>query len=234
MNVVSIMAHQDDEMVCLGTMLRCQQRGDRLHFITLTDGSGGFGGKPISREKAAGIRQVEMNELAASLDAEYINIGEQDGFLYDTPAVRKKLMEAIRKTKADLIFTGFRDDYNQDHVTTNALVKHCAMIASVDVQPTESAPLAGHPAVFEGHPHGHFPFQPTHYVDISEVIEKKAKALSCHVSQEKSMFDALGTGLREMAEVTSRYRGYEVGVTHAEAFMPMQARGSLKAFRILP
>ena len=42
MNVVSIMAHADDEMRCLGTMLRCAERGDRLAFITLTDGSHGY------------------------------------------------------------------------------------------------------------------------------------------------------------------------------------------------
>ena len=30
MNVVSIMAHQDDEMHCLGTMLKARARGDRL------------------------------------------------------------------------------------------------------------------------------------------------------------------------------------------------------------
>jgi len=36
MNVVSIMAHQDDEMRCLGTLLKCRARGDRLHFVTIT------------------------------------------------------------------------------------------------------------------------------------------------------------------------------------------------------
>ncbi len=37
MNVVSIMAHQDDEMRCLGAMLKCREWGDSLHFISLTD-----------------------------------------------------------------------------------------------------------------------------------------------------------------------------------------------------
>src|SRR5208283_3980972 len=46
MNVLSVMAHQDDELVCLGTMLKMRDRGDRLHFICLTDGSLGISGKP--------------------------------------------------------------------------------------------------------------------------------------------------------------------------------------------
>jgi len=64
MNVVSIMAHQDDEMRCLGTMLKCRARGDQLHFITLTDGSGGFVGRSqLTRKEAAGIRHAEMTAL---------------------------------------------------------------------------------------------------------------------------------------------------------------------------
>ncbi len=234
MNVVSIMAHQDDEMICLGTMLRCRDRGDNLFFITLTDGSGGFVGQQLEREEAARIRQEEMDSLAMSIDSTYINIAEHDGFLYDTPEVRRSLIEAIRQTRADLIFTGFRDDYNQDHVTTNSLVRHCAMLASIDVQPTQTPPLESHPAIFEGHPHGDFPFFPSHYVDISNVVEQKATALSNHASQERALQEALGTGLGEMAKITSRYRGYEVGVEHAEAFVPMQARGAVKAFNVLP
>ena len=53
MNVVSIMAHQDDEMRCLGTMLKCRARGDRLWFITLTDGAKGFVQQLIALKKTA-------------------------------------------------------------------------------------------------------------------------------------------------------------------------------------
>src|SRR4051812_31044641 len=67
MNFVSIMAHQDDEMRCLGTMLKCRARGDRLAFVTLTDGSGGFVHQPdIARTDAARIRHEEMSVLAES------------------------------------------------------------------------------------------------------------------------------------------------------------------------
>ena len=116
MNVVAIMAHQDDEMRCLGTMLKCRARGDRLHFVTLTDGSGGFVQRPdISRSEGARIRHMEMTALAAAVGATYHNLGEQDEFLYDTPAVRLAVVDAIRATEADLIFTHYSEDYNLDH-----------------------------------------------------------------------------------------------------------------------
>ena len=66
MNVVSIMAHQDDEMRCLGTMLKCQARGDRLFFITLTDGSGGFVQTPSLSRKPAAATSTDSITIPAS------------------------------------------------------------------------------------------------------------------------------------------------------------------------
>lgn len=67
MNIVSVMAHQDDELMCLGTMLKMQERGDKLHFICVTDGSGGMVQWPdMSRAEAAAIRDQEMRDLAGS------------------------------------------------------------------------------------------------------------------------------------------------------------------------
>ncbi len=122
MNIVSIMAHQDDEMQCLGTLLKCRARGDRLFFVTLTDGAKGFVQQPdIDATEAARIRHAEMSDLARQLDAGYISLREPDEFLYDTPEIRMKLIEAIRQTEAGLIFTHYHEDYNLDHVTTSSL-----------------------------------------------------------------------------------------------------------------
>lgn len=235
MNVVSIMAHQDDEMRCLGTMLKCRHRGDKLTFVTLTDGSKGFVQQPtISREEAARIRQAEMGALAAATSAEYLNLGEPDEFLYDTPEVRMKLIEAIRETRADLIFTQYEQDYNLDHVTTNSLVRHCAMQSPLPVLPTQSTPLAAHSAIFMIEPHGPIEFTPTHYVDITDFERKKAGLLSRHASQEEAMKVTLGTGVGEMCAIKSRYRGDLAGCEHAEAFAPMQQRLAIKPYSVLP
>jgi len=235
MNVVSIMAHQDDEMRCLGTMLKCRARGDALFFVTLTDGSKGFVQNPsIERAEAARIRDTEMRALAAEVDAQYINIGELDEFLYDTPDVRMKLIEAIRSTGADLIFTHYHEDYNLDHVTVNALVRHCAMQSCLPVLPTASPPLAAHPAIFMVEPHGPIHFLPSHYVDISEQQDAKVRLLRMHESQEVAMQQGVGSGLGELSTRLQAFRGEQVGCAFAEAFVPMQARGALKPFNVLP
>ena len=147
MNVVSIMAHQDDEMRCLGTMLKCRERGDRLWFVTLTDGTRGFVQNPgISREEGGRIRHEEMTAVAKGAGGEYINLRELDSGLFDSHEVRMKLIEAIRATQADVIFTHADEDYQIDHTTVHTLVRHCVMHSTLPVLPTKNAPTAA-PAI---------------------------------------------------------------------------------------
>lgn len=235
MNVVSIMAHADDEMRCLGTMLKCAARGDALAFVTVTDGSHGYVQDPSRpRAEVAAIRKAEMDAVAAAVGGTHVCLGEEDEFLYDTPDVRMRLIEAIRATRAELIITHFGEDYNLDHVTVSALVRHCAMQSCLPVLATASPPLPAHPAVFLIDPHGPFAFAPSHYVDITAQQARKAEVLALHTSQEEAMRLALGYGLGEMSARISAIRGEQAGCAYAEAFVPMPARGAVKPYSVLP
>lgn len=235
MNVLSVMAHADDEMRCLGTLLKCRARGDRLFFITLTDGSKGFVQNPaISRAEAAAIRDHEMNALVAEVGGIYLNLQEPDEFLYDTSEVRLNLIEAIRQTQAELVFTHFCEDYNLDHTTTNSLVRHCVMQACLPVLPTQSLPLPASPAVFQCEPFGAFHFPASHYVDISAYQAEKVRLLMNHASQETAMQMGIGSGFAELCGRLAAARGEQVGCQYAEAFIPMPGRGTLKPYPVLP
>lgn len=235
MNVVSLMAHQDDEMQCLGTLLKCRARGDQIHLITVTDGAKGFVQQPdIDPAEAAGIRHAEMSAVARRLEARYLNLREPDEFLYDTPDVRIKLIEAIRQTRADLILTHYHEDYNLDHTTVASLVRHCAMQACLPVLPTASAPLAVHPAVFMACPHGPVVFPATHFVDISAFEDDKIAILGLHHSQEEAMQQAVGAGFDQLCRRLDGYWGQQVGCAYAEGFVPMRGRGAIKPYAVLP
>jgi LmbE family N-acetylglucosaminyl deacetylase len=235
MNVVSIMAHADDEMRCLGTLLKCRDRGDRLHFITVTDGSKGFVQQPdMPRDKAAAIRYREMSRLAAKVDATCLTLGEPDEFLMDTPDVRVRLIEAIRKTRAELVFTHYHEDYNADHVTVHGLVRHCAMQACLPVIPTRSKPLKAHPAIFCVEPHGTFVFPASHFVDITRYEARKIQLLGSHRSQEEAMQRAVQAGFDRLCHDPDAYWGQKVGCRFAECFVPMASRGAIKPFPVLP
>jgi LmbE family N-acetylglucosaminyl deacetylase len=234
-NVVSVMAHQDDELVCLGTMLRMGRRGDALHFICVTDGSGGMVHVPsMTRDEAAATRDREMRRLADRVGASYTCLGERDEYLYDTGAVRDRLIAALRAAQADVIFTHFSPDYNVDHMTVNLLVRQCGLQAPLPIIPSEAPPLAAPPAVFLVEPSGGFEFEPVRYVDISDVIDAKGELALCHESQDQALRAALGKGIVEWMLESSAYRGSQAGVAHAEAFRPMLSRGLVKPYAILP
>lgn len=235
MNVVSVMAHQDDELMCLGTMLKMRARGDRLHFICVTDGSGGMAQAPaMPRAEAAAIRDREMRALAKKVGASYRCLNEEDEYLYDTPDVRRRLIDAIRACRADVVFTHFDPDYNQDHIAVNHLVRHCCMHCPMPMIRTKAPPLKATPAVFLIEPSSGFEFQPTHYVDITALIQAKRALCRCHKSQDEAFRAALKKGLDDWICETSLYRGSQVGVPHAEGFRPMFSRGLIKAKPILP
>ncbi|MBL9216732.1 MAG: PIG-L family deacetylase [Opitutaceae bacterium] len=235
MNVVSILAHQDDEFCCLGTMLKCRDRGDRLFFITTTDGSNGMVHRPgMGRKEAAAIRDREMSAVAAAAGGEYINLGIEDEFLFDTRENRLLLIEAIRRTRADLIFTHYPTDYNQDHITTHDLVRQCAMNAALPIVPTQSPPLAKHPAIFLVPPTGTVAFPASYFVDVTQYEDRKVEYLKLHLSQEESLQQALGAGFDKFCRIPDAYWGLQSECEYAEAFIPMEARGAVKPYPVLP
>lgn len=237
MNVVSVMAHQDDELMCLGTMLKLQAAGHKLSFICITDGSKGMVQAPdMPRKEAALIRQQEMSSLAESINAEYICLGEEDEFLYDNSQLRIRLIDALRRVKADVIFTHFEKDYNLDHMTVNSLTRQCAMQAPFPMIKTEHSPTAQTAAVFMVEPSGGFEFEPTHFVDIGDVIDKKMLLAKKHKSQDEAFLAAFGegNGLDNWVMKAAEKRGYQCSVPFAEGFRPMLARGLVKPYAILP
>ncbi len=237
MNVVSVMAHQDDELMCLGTMLKMKKMGYDLHFICLTDGCMGMVQQPeMLREEASVIRHEEMSALCAKIKAQYICLGAKDEFLFDGEEIRLALINALRKTKADVIFTHFTSDYNLDHSTTSSLVKQCAMHMPLPMIKTQESPTSGTPAVFMIEPFSGFEFEATHWVDVGDVILEKMSLSECHKSQNDAFIAAFGEGkgIDGWVRTTASKRGEQCGVEYAEAFRPMLSRGLVKPFSILP
>ncbi len=223
--------------MCLGTMLRLQQAGASLHFICVTDGSGGMVQAPeMTREEAAAVRDREMRDLASRVDASYVCLGEEDEYLYDSKDLRLRLIDALRACRADVVFTHHAPDYNLDHTTVNGLVRQCAMHLPFRQTHTPSPALETTPAVFLIEPMGSFEFEPTHFVDITSCIDRKRELALCHRSQDEAFRAAFGDdfGIDAWITRTSGNRGDQVGVPHAEAFRPMLSRGLVKPYSILP
>lgn len=236
MNVTFVGAHQDDEMFCLGTLLKYHRRGDALSFICTTNGDKGLSDRPdVAHAETAGIRDREMLQVCDRLDARYQCLGEPDEALYDTWDLRVRLIDALRGMKPDLVFTHFAKDYNLDHVTTSNLVFQCAMLSPIASIQTEHAPLAKCPPLFYVDPGPGYEFEATHFVDIpADLVDEMMVLMAMHQSQQDLMQRVAKTSYCEIIRNNLARTGERVGVPFAEAFRPCLASRRTPLANMLP
>ena len=88
-----------------------------------------------------------------------------------------------------MIITHNADDYMPDHTDTSRLATTGSFCSGLSHRPRQYEPFSRFIPVFFMDTLAGVNFQPTHYVDITEQIDTKIKALECHESQLKWMFE---------------------------------------------
>jgi N-acetylglucosamine malate deacetylase 1 len=237
MNVACVIAHQDDEMGCLGTLLRLRdERRAQLALIVLTNGDKGMSWSPeVELAEAARIRDREMRAVAAALGASYRCLDQPDGFLHDGPDLRLALIEALRAAEVELLFTHWLEDYNADHVATARVTCHAALLAEIASVRTDSPPLRHAPAIFHMDPGPGYGVEMTHFVALTtEQAEEKARLTRLHKSQMEVMRELRGRDYAELALEHARGTGARAMVPYAEAFRPCLMERRIPLAAMLP
>jgi LmbE family N-acetylglucosaminyl deacetylase len=253
MNIVSIGAHQDDiELSCLGTLIKYHLRGDvTITNVTVSNGDKGAQYDPsIPYEQVAAMRMAEARAVAEALGGRYICMGQSDEYIRDTDEARNQLTDILREARADIVFAPPPVDYNTDHMITSQLAFHACLLAPVRTIPgltssqscglaqgtgfTDHEPLPQAPALFYMDSIAGLEWQPTHYVDISAVFERKCELLRLHKSQMRNMEKFGGWDLVKYSQIVNAFRGLQCGVDYAEAFKPALAWPRLRAGNVLP
>jgi LmbE family N-acetylglucosaminyl deacetylase/CheY-like chemotaxis protein len=159
--VLAIGAHPDDvEIGCGGTLLRHAQAGDRTTILTLTGGE--HGGD-------AGARADESRAAAELLGASLVHLQLPDTVLSEGPDTISAIEAVIEDVGPTIVYTHTLRDNHQDHRATN----RATMIAARRVPN-----LLCYQA-----PSTVIDFTPTHFVDVTEFIEAKLRALRAFASQ---------------------------------------------------
>jgi LmbE family N-acetylglucosaminyl deacetylase len=97
LSVVSVGAHQDDELGCLGTLIRYREQGGRITTVSISNGDkGGQHGPGIPHSAVARTRIDEATRMAAELGGKYFCLGVEDGFVFDSRELRLALTEVLR------------------------------------------------------------------------------------------------------------------------------------------
>jgi LmbE family N-acetylglucosaminyl deacetylase len=203
LKVVCVGAHPDDpESGCGGTLAMYAAQGHHVTIVYLTRGERGIAGKTDA--EAAAIRTTEAETACGIIGAKPVFAGQIDG---STEVTRERVnaMAAILNTEApDVVFTHWPIDTHMDHevaslLTIRAYVATSRRFPIFFFEVDAGAQTMG--------------FAPAHYVDVTNVREKKKAALFAHKSQDGERI------YREHHEVMENWRGREARVTAAEAFV---------------
>ncbi len=186
--VVVIHAHPDDtEAFCSGTLALLKQKGYRIVIATMT--AGGMGGIGMNEKKTMQVRKVEARKAAEVLDADYVCLGQRDGYVFDNVKTRVAITDLVRRSKAGIVMTHLPFDYHADHRATCAMVEAAVMLATLPNVPCKTPALDVTPLLYHTAPLGFSdPIgsptpKPHFFVDISSVMPTKMEMLSHHQSQ---------------------------------------------------
>lgn len=235
MRILAIGCHPDDlEIACFGTLAKYVKLGHEVSVCHIA--SGNMGHVEIMPEELAKIRAGEAAAAAKVIGAEHYTIGVSDIHVTaeDNDTIYA-LGRIIRKTRPELIITHFEQDYMNDHVQTYLAAFRASFGASIPHFPcADAGPTVPVGPIYHMDTVAGVGFIPTEYVDITEEIDLKLEALSCHKSQLDWMRDHDGIDFLDFVRTCSRVRGFQSGTKYAEGFRPNLNYLRLTAKRLLP
>lgn len=226
--VMCVNAHPDDqEFTCGGTLAKWARGGTEVITVVITSGNSGSNERTeatMTKTKLAEIREVEQRNASAVLGVqETVFLGYGDGTLQPTIDLRRDLTRLIRKFKPDAVICGDPTA----RFFGNSYMNHPDHRAAGDATCDAVFPSAGTRFIFpellaEGlEPHEvsrvflHGSEKNDVWVDVSDTLEIKCRALRQHVSQLGD-WDPL-----ERMQEWAAEEGKEKGIAAAEAYRVM-------------
>jgi len=219
-NLLVIEAHpQYAGILISGTLYKHIQQGDHVTVVALSDAEGLTNLKPMNK-----IGETNKREMLAAADVIGLKDirfwGYPDTYIQNTHELRLEVNHLIREVKPDVIITHWPNDTLSDLRETgmaaidaafNALLVTGKWVEKLPSHWTSKMYGFQHPGLSLG-------FKPTTFVDISDVIEIKLKALDCFKIQIEANFGNDIEKWHSFVLGPNRYWGLESGVMYAEPF----------------
>jgi N-acetylglucosamine malate deacetylase 1 len=168
------------------------------------------------------------------IGAELVWLGLPDEFVFNDEPTRRRLLDAIRAARPDLILTHAPVDYHPDHVATHRAVFDASFVMGLPNVQTPSPPHPGVAPLFYFDTLAGQGFLPTEYVDISETFAVKREMLRQHASQVEWLQYHDGIDIVAFMETVARFRGLQCGAEYAEGFQHADVWPRVRTARLLP
>ena len=206
--------HPDDEILgCGGTMIKHIEAGDEVYVCIATKGC-----MPLFSTESVNKTRSEALECHKS-------IGVKKTFFLDFPAammekaeryeMNGKILDVIKEVQPDIVFIPHWGDMQKDH----QMVADACMVALRPKYEPKVKSIFSYETMSEtawNAPNVQNEFIPNVFVDISDTLNKKIKALSVFKSQLSEFPDARSL---EAVDALAKYRGALMHFKAAETFM---------------
>jgi LmbE family N-acetylglucosaminyl deacetylase len=201
LRVVVLGAHPDDpESMAGGAAALFAAQGHDVVCLYLTRGEAGIEGK--THDEAAAIRTEEAKKACALLGARPRFLSQVDGAAEITPARYAEVRRVLEEEQPDALLVHWPVDTHRDHRIASVLGYDAWLGLGRRFDLYYGEVLTGEQTQ---------QFAPTHWVDVSAVVEKKRAACFAHASQNPDEFWPAHDRMQ-------RFRGVERGCAAAEAF----------------
>ncbi len=221
--VLAIHAHPDDvEILAGGTLLLLGDAGHEITIVTFTPGD--CGSRDLGPEEIAAVRRREAASAAARAGADYVCLEFRDLAIFNDDDARRRVTEALRQARPQLILTASPVDYLCDHEAVSALVRDACFSAPIPNYRTDTDPIDAIPHLYFMDPIGgrdreERVVRPDFIVDVSATFARKRELLAEHASQREWLRSH--HGVDEYLDAMERWtgeRGALAGVSHGEGF----------------
>ena len=226
MRYLHIAAHPDDlDFGVAGTTATLTALDHDVVYCLVTDGDAGGFDASISRARMAEIRREEQTKAAKVVGVEELHfLGFPDGAVEAGLELRRALTRVIRTVRPDVVVTQ-SPERNYERVHSSHPDHRATGESALDAVYPDSRNEFAFPELLaqEGlAPHTVSEVwlvggpDPDHFVDITEVIDRKIDALLCHQSQLRSP-EKMPDLLRDWSAAQGRKAGFPEG-TLVESF----------------
>jgi LmbE family N-acetylglucosaminyl deacetylase len=219
-----VFAHPDDaEWGSSATVAKWIREGVAVEYVCVTDGSAGWNGPDMTRERLTGIRRGEQLAACAVLGVQRCDfLGVVDGHVEVTADLRRDITRHVRRFRPDvLVVPDASRLWDQErgyinHTDHRAVGMACLAVVNPDAP---SRPMF--PELLD---EGLEPFEIPNLwmpvwaeegetaVDVTDTIEAKIEALRCHASQIHDW------PIDDWVKARAKDRGAPHGMEYAETF----------------
>ena len=227
LDVLAFGAHPDDvELSAGGTVCVLVDKGYRVGIVDLTRGELGSRGSADLREKEA----AASSKILGVVNRDNLRI--PDGNIENSPENRLKVIRSLRQWRPNMLLITAPECRHPDHGNATRLITESVFysgLVKLEVEDSDGNSLAPWRPAHVLHFMQAIEFEPTLVVDVTDVWERRIKALKAFESQfHNPAYDAendepetfiSNPGFMKLVEARAIAYGYRVGAAFGEPFL---------------